>query len=321
MQSGPDIVLLNFGTMDTNALVMALQGIGYNVICCHNVNDVGLLAGTDPCRGCIVVSDNEGELDNVGGKVKNLKPVLPLFVITNIPLVVFLENTLIKGYSDHIVNADAPDLVKWVVENVKKNEVSDYSGLGHYVVDKKNIHSIRISNSKNKEEYIHKIMKHIKDNPVHGRKLHDVEDILDEMITNAIYNAPVDMMGRFLFQGQDRKDAVVLNDSQAATLSCAVENGQIFLSVKDPFGSLCKSKLITYLSKCYKDNQVYVENKKGGAGIGLHKIFRLSHNFVVNIDPGRFSEVIACVSFRPECQTQETVTLDLFVKEAGNGKV
>lgn len=240
---------------------------------------------------------------------------IPIFFITNSLPTNYVEKAFFKGYPDHLINVSMPELSDWVTQNLKKLTIRDFSGIGFYSKTTESSISININKSKMKDLYIEEMIKFVSTGKVRERVLHTIADILDEMITNALFNAPIDENGVFLYQNYDRKENVELSEKQSSVLTCLINGNKIFLSIKDPFGSLTKNKLMSYLSKSNSTSQVYVENKKGGAGIGIHTIFRLSHNFVINIIPGVFSETIICISNEPDILKQDNVSLDVFVRE------
>jgi hypothetical protein len=246
---------------------------------------------------------------------RTLHQTTPIIFLTDTAPINYIEKVFLSGYPDHLVSSQMPDNSKWIIANLKKFTAPDPSGMGHYIDSGCPSETFVINNSNLKDQYVAKVINFLNRFKIRERVIHTAEEILDEMITNALFNAPVDTNGMFLYQHYDRKEDVVLSEVNSARLSYVVDNDKIYLSVKDPFGSLTKNKLFSYLSKCYTKELVHVENKKGGAGIGLHKMFRLSHNFVVNIIPGSYSEVIVCISQESEILNQETASLNVFVRE------
>ena len=248
-------------------------------------------------------------------KFRPFLPDVPIIFLTYADPIDLIEKTFAKGFPDHIVNFQLANLSNWVLDNLNKLSATDPSGIEFYTGDKSSSLSFQIDNSKMKHEYIRRVINFVDNKLIREKIIGIVEEILDELITNALYNAPTDLNGTFLYQHFDRKIDLILPQTQAAVLSCLLNDDKIYLSIKDPFGSLTKEKLFSYLSECWENNHVHVKNKKGGAGIGLHKIFRLSHKFVVNIIPGQFSEFISCISQESEILKQETASLNVFIRK------
>ncbi len=117
-----------------------------------------------------------------------------------------------------------------------------------------------------------------------------LSQILNEFLTNGIYNAPVDNKGEPLYRHYDRKMLVELADGQEVKLEMHEDDKNFALSVKDPFGSLTKDSLKKYLT------HGEVEEKKGGAGIGIFLSFKYAHQMIINITPKKETEFIVVMS-------------------------
>ena len=70
------------------------------------------------------------------------------------------------------------------------------------------------------------------------------------------------------------------------------------ISVCDPFGSLTRERLLQYLSKCFRKGDDQVDTKAGGAGLGLYYVFECLSHFIVNIHPGKRTEMIGLIDVR-----------------------
>jgi hypothetical protein len=311
------ISIINQEMHNISNLCKSLVESGVTLDYLNNLSYESIREAFQYTRCIILVTDTIKDFCRVSECCKNQPGVQVIGISVHSPIW-FLDKLADNGSPDHIVNMNMPEFENWIIANLSKLSYNNFSGIQFYTKPDLKTWSDEINDSKLKDRYINMVLSRISQNNFRGRLLNDIEQILDEMITNAIYNAPVDESGVKLYQQRSRSESVVLSDEQTAILSYAIDDKKIYLSVKDPFGSLTKEQLLTYLSKCYKEDHIYVENKKGGAGIGLHKILRLSHNFVVNIDPGNYTEVISCISLNPVQQNQETASINIFVKENKN---
>jgi|GEM_PF-4833240 len=119
--------------------------------------------------------------------------------------------------------------------------------------------------------------------------------VADEMIMNALFDAPRDEHGKEKYNQLDRKHRLVVEERETATLRLAVDARFVALSIEDPFGALSHQTLSKYLAKCYARGPNQIDQKKGGAGLGLFTIFESAHHFVVNVQPGRRTEMICLI--------------------------
>lgn len=119
--------------------------------------------------------------------------------------------------------------------------------------------------------------------------------VADEMITNAIFDAPTDSHGHPRFRHLDRTTTVELDVGDEIVLAYACDGLRFAISVLDPFGSLSVNMLMGYLERWLQREGRQVSSSSGGAGLGFFFIFDYLTNFVVNIAPGKATEFIGFI--------------------------
>ncbi len=118
----------------------------------------------------------------------------------------------------------------------------------------------------------------------------NLSQLINELLYNALFNAPTDDAGEQQFLEQDRKDHVSLDEGKAATLKIYNSEDRVFTSVLDHYGSITKEVIDAHISK----NEV--SDKAGGAGIGLNLIYNNSHELLFVVEPGVQTEVISVIN-------------------------
>jgi hypothetical protein len=118
-----------------------------------------------------------------------------------------------------------------------------------------------------------------------------IEQVLDELLMNALYDAPVDAAGKQMFADVPTKTRISLRMEQKAVVQYACEGDMFALSVRDSFGALKGDTIVKYLDKCLHAEQ-QIDRKAGGAGLGLYIISNAATQFIVNIFPGVATEVL-----------------------------
>ena len=113
-----------------------------------------------------------------------------------------------------------------------------------------------------------------------------LEKILNETLTNALYNAPVDPDGNPIHRARNRKEIVLADPDKVPTLDIIEDADKIILTVRDFYGSLTKKVIDHFLT------HGQIAEKEGGAGVGLFLILRDAHKLVINIEPGKTTEFI-----------------------------
>ena len=127
--------------------------------------------------------------------------------------------------------------------------------------------------------------------------------VAEELLMNAVYDAPTDKDGKSIYNHLERNVPVQLKPEEYATFRYACDGALLAISVVDVFGALTRSTILDYLERCFGEF-VLLENMpgKGGGGNGLFQIIQSSSLTVFNVKPGRKTEVIALLNINIQTQ-------------------
>ncbi len=120
-----------------------------------------------------------------------------------------------------------------------------------------------------------------------------IEQCVDEMLMNALYDAPVDDQGKQIFADIPTKTRISLRMEQKVVVQYACDGHRFSVSVRDSFGALDRNTVLKYLHKCLHSDQ-QIDRKTGGAGLGLYLMANSSTRFLFNVLPGVATECV-CV--------------------------
>jgi hypothetical protein len=120
-----------------------------------------------------------------------------------------------------------------------------------------------------------------------------IEQCCDEMLMNALYDAPVDEQGKPIFSEIPTKTRISLRVEQRVVVQYACDGHQFVVSVRDAFGTLERSTVLKYLYKCLHAEQ-QIDRKSGGAGLGLYLMVNSATTLYFNVLPGVATEAV-CV--------------------------
>lgn len=120
--------------------------------------------------------------------------------------------------------------------------------------------------------------------------------VAEELLMNAIYDAPVDTNGEALYNHRSRKDEIELSVDHQPELICFKDEQLAGVAVIDSFGALPSDLIVKYLKTCYEGDAGVLNGNKGGAGRGLHQIIENSDVTVFNVYPGHKTEVLCLFS-------------------------
>lgn len=184
------------------------------------------------------------------------------------------------------------DAVEFLATVEKILSPSDIFGLEKYLAQGTHLQRLHLHSSRQKNEVVEKVAQFAESVGFPSRLSQGLAVVADELVTNGLYNAPVDARGTPRYARFARNVPVDLADHEAVQLCMAFDGRKFGISASDPFGSLPPMTVVDYLAKCFRKGDDQIDSKEGGAGLGLYKLFSLLQHFVVNIAPGRRTETI-----------------------------
>ncbi|MEJ7604189.1 MAG: hypothetical protein WKG01_40365 [Kofleriaceae bacterium] len=128
---------------------------------------------------------------------------------------------------------------------------------------------------------------------IRGKYRQRIEQCLDEMLMNALYDAPVDEQGRQIFAEIPTRTRISLQLEHKAVVQYACDGRRFTVAVRDAFGGLERETVFRYLHKCLHAEQ-QIDRKIGGAGLGLYLIASSSTELYFNVLRGVATEAV-CV--------------------------
>lgn len=155
-----------------------------------------------------------------------------------------------------------------------------------------------VTKSSQKDEVVAAAEEYAKNLGVNPRFASLFSSVADEFVTNAVFNAPLDEAGRHRYAHVARTGQVSLEPGEEVEVKFCCDGRRLGISTADPFGSLKTARLLEYLSKCLRKGDDQVDTKEGGAGLGFYYIFDSLSHFVVNLRPGKMTEMIGIIDIR-----------------------
>lgn len=143
--------------------------------------------------------------------------------------------------------------------------------------------------------------------------------IADELLSNALFNAPVDETGTHIRAQDDRTGSRPLTDRERVTLRYACDARYLAIEVEDRYGSLDRKTIMRCLIKASTRARDKVSMRTRGAGIGLATVYNSCNHLVFNVEPGKRTQVIALIDvrFRPAELGNTVCSFGIFTTEEG----
>lgn len=135
--------------------------------------------------------------------------------------------------------------------------------------------------------------------------------VADELISNAVHNAPIDDAGAHYRRELPRDRDLPLDGRHRVRLRWGCDARYLAIEVTDHFGSLDQTTLLRSLARSD------VRETGTGAGMGLALAYRSCDQLVCNLAPGVRTEIIALIDVRsPPSERSAVSSYNVFVERA-----
>lgn len=195
----------------------------------------------------------------------------------------FVSNIVAKSH-----NFDPDELIITVGKIIR----NDIFGAEKYLCYGAMPIAYEVSSSSQKELLLQALRDYAEGLGVNKRIVAAACTVADELLMNAVYNAPIYPNGVRPYARRMRSVPVDLEPNETCFFSFASDGRQLVISVRDRFGSLTPDKIRSYMSRCFGMGSDQIEQKQGGAGMGFYFIMQNLNKLIVNISPGRGTEFI-----------------------------
>ena len=277
-------------------LVIALKAAGGAVDLHPTVEELG----TGDLQAALVVLHLEGELASAG-------PAIVQRLTSDTRVVAILPRTNLAAVVDIMQSSDRVSGMLVAPEGAARSDFDprllsamaarvlngDIFGLDKLILWGTQIHSHLVGDYQEKSLCIGQISEFAELMGVRRKYRESIEQCVDEMLMNALYDAPVDEQGKQIFSEIPTKTRISLRVEQKVVVQYACDGKQFAVSVRDTFGTLERTTVLRYLHKCLHAEQ-QIDRKAGGAGLGLYLMTNSSSEVYFNVLPGVATEAV-CV--------------------------
>jgi CheY-like chemotaxis protein len=124
--------------------------------------------------------------------------------------------------------------------------------------------------------------------------------IADELLSNALFDAPVDDAGRRFRAGEPRGRSRPLAGRERVLLRYACDARYLALEVTDLFGTLRRETIVEHLARASRRGAggAQVDLEGSGAGMGIALSYSCCTHLIYNLSQGHRTEVIALIDLR-----------------------
>jgi hypothetical protein len=167
----------------------------------------------------------------------------------------------------------------------------DIFGVEKYLPAGTPVHYARLRDFEGRVRTIQTVLDFAEHNKMRRQVRTAIGQVCEELLMNALYDAPVDADGKPMFADVDPHDRKESRSPRPVSIRYAATDTMFAVAVRDRFGRLAKNTILAYIEKCISSpNQI--DRKTYGAGLGLYLVANAAASYVVNVAYGIATEVV-----------------------------
>lgn len=221
------------------------------------------------------------------------------------------------GSLTNLLGSPMPVLAEELTATVLKLLRGDIFGLEKYLAWGVETRTVALENAGERSSAVDMLTSDVRDLGFGPRISSLASLVADELLSNALYNAPVDASGARQRVNESRHSDRQLLDRERVKLRYACDGRYLAIEVTDLFGSIKRRTILEYLAKCAGAGGEKVDFKRTGAGMGIGLVYSSCNHLVFNLEPGQRTEVIGLIEVRFQPAELRTMvsSFNVFVRE------
>ncbi len=231
-----------------------------------------------------------------GGDIGELAPLVPklrerahVTIVTPEATLTDLTLYLRDDRINHVVVGD--ELEEGVFVTAQKLLTGDIFGIEKYLPEGTPVHYERLRDFEGRGKAIDTVLEFAEEAKMRRQVRSAIGQVCEELLMNALYDAPVDAEGRQIFAEVDPHERTRERSPRPVSIRYAATDEVFAVAVRDRFGRLAKNTILSYIEKCITSpNQI--DRKTYGAGLGLYLVANAAASYVVNVAYGIATEVV-----------------------------
>lgn len=200
----------------------------------------------------------------------------------------------LMGYlQDHRVNHTivGEELDRGTFVTAQKLLTGDIFGIEKYLPEGTPVHYVRLRDFEGRGKAIDTILDFAAQNKMRRQVRNAIGQVCEELLMNALYDAPVDEEGQQIFAEVDPHDRTAVKSPKPVSIRYAATETQFVVAIRDRFGRLAKNTILAYINKCIF-SPVQIDRKTYGAGLGLYLVANAAASYICNVAYGIATEVV-----------------------------
>jgi hypothetical protein len=163
--------------------------------------------------------------------------------------------------------------------------------LKNFLSDRGKVQTVTLVRSDQKQEAAEAVRQYLIQAKIPGRIANTVANAVDELLMNALFDAPADEFGKSLYESTDRSQARELKEREVVKMTIGFDGFYVGVSIADFFGSIDRTRLLNHISMNYREKEYSVRRGLAGAGLGLAAVFNSGGSLIYHCENGNKTEV------------------------------
>jgi hypothetical protein len=237
----------------------------------------------------IFYSVRDGNFDAVQRHLARMRQKAHVAILVPRAELTDLTRLLTDTRINHVIVGD--DLDRGVFVTAQKLLTGDIFGIEKYLPEGTPVHYLRLHDFEGRGRAIDTVLDFAEAARIRRQIRSAIASVCEELLMNALYDAPVDEAGNQIFAEIDPHDRTKTRSPKPVSIRYAATETQFAIAVRDRFGRLAKNTILAYINKCLT-SPTQIDRKVYGAGLGLYLVANAAATYVVNVAYGIATEVV-----------------------------
>jgi hypothetical protein len=237
----------------------------------------------------VFFSASDGDVGALGALVPKLRDRAHVTIVTPRAALSDLTSYLRDDRINHVIVGD--ELDQGVFVTAQKLLTGDIFGIEKYLPPGTPVNYARLRDFDGRGRAIETVLGYAEQARMRKQVRSAIGAVCEELLMNALYDAPVDASGRPIFAELDPHHRRGTRSPRPVSIRYAATDQLFAVAVRDRFGRLAKNTILSYIEKCISSpNQI--DRKTYGSGLGLYLVANAAASYVVNVAYGIATEVV-----------------------------
>jgi hypothetical protein len=253
------------------------------------VRDVASISGEVIPHRYVFYATGDGNVDALEPVVSKLRDCAHVTIVTPKASLTDLTTYLRDDRVNHVVVGE--ELDQGVFITAQKLLTGDIFGIEKYLPPGTPVEYERICDFDGRGRAIDTVLAFAEQAKLRRQVRTAIGAVCEELLMNALYDAPVDADGKPVFADVDPHARKDVQSPRPVSIRYAATEAGFAIAVRDRFGRLAKNTILSYIDKCIH-SPTQIDRKTYGAGLGLYLVANAAATYVVNVAYGIATEVV-----------------------------